>query len=140
MNFSQCQEFIGKIFPRKKVKYEFDEKCQGQYHIGFTNGVLNLMHQVECDKVKITLDGHDPIYGPILPYKLSIPWSMVVHLLNSKQDICIEDETLDQAADDPTGQIMKNLSEFSYLSLEVIKKKVEERQAKRNKKAEEPLE
>lgn len=124
MDFFQAQDLFKKMFPGKDIKYEFDELCQRQHDIVYTAGQPNLMHHVENDKVKITVDGQTPIYAPITPHRLSVPWSTMKSLIDLKKDVFIDDDTLKAVAQDTTGTAITNVCQYSGLSADVVNKKI----------------
>jgi len=72
MNLYQAQEFFKQLYPGKEIKYDFDDKCHRFYEIIITDGQPNPVHHCECNKVKVIVDGMDPIYVPIAPHRLAI--------------------------------------------------------------------
>lgn len=95
MDIYQTQELFNSMYAGKKVTYEFDEKCHRQYEVIMTDGKANTHHHVECDKVKVAIEGLDPVYVPILPHRMTISWEDMKPLVESRQKIqVVQDETI----------------------------------------------
>ena len=86
MNFYEAQEFFAKLYPGKKISYEFDDKCHRFYELVFTDGVPNPVHHIENRQVKVTVEGMDPLYVPIMPHRECADWDYMKNLINRKQN------------------------------------------------------
>ena len=84
MDLYQAQEFMAKINPGKKVDFEFDDNCHRFIEVVFTDGKPNDVHHVECHKVKVTVEGQEPIYMPIVPHRITTTYEAVKNYINSK--------------------------------------------------------
>lgn len=85
MDFFSAQDFFQKLYPGKDIKYEFDEKCHRKHELIYTDGIPNPVHHVENDKVKVTVEGSDPIYVPIAPHRECYEWEAIKKIINSKE-------------------------------------------------------
>lgn len=85
MDFYEAQDFFNQMYPGKKIAYEFDDKCQRKCEIVFTDGKPNDIHHVENNKVKVTVEGQNPVYVPIQPHRESKSWDEMKTLVNSKE-------------------------------------------------------
>lgn len=86
MDFFQAQDLFNKMHPGKKVSFEFDEKCQRVHELIYTDGIPNHIHHIENNKVKVTVEGQEPVYISILPHRECATWDYMKKLINSKQD------------------------------------------------------
>jgi hypothetical protein len=84
MNLFEAQNMFEKMHPGKKIDYQFDEKCHRVHELYYTDGKPNPIHHVESDKVKITVEGMEPIYISIAPHRECYTWEMIKGLINSK--------------------------------------------------------
>lgn len=69
MNFFQAQDFIKKMHPGKNIKFSFDNKCHRFYEIVMNDGKSNPIHHVENNKVRVEVEGLEPIYVDIQPHR-----------------------------------------------------------------------
>lgn len=69
MDYFQVQDFFKKLYPNNQITFELDKKCIDQAEIKFTNGKPNPIHHVEYRKVKVTVQGLDPLYIDIIPHR-----------------------------------------------------------------------
>lgn len=86
MDLFELQEFMGKLYPEKKITYEFDEKCHRVHELIYTNGVPNPIHHVENDRVKVNVEGMAPVYSPIRPHREVYSWESMKKMINGKPD------------------------------------------------------
>lgn len=84
MNYFQIQEFFKEMYPEKEIKFEFDHKCHRFHELVYTDGVPNKVHHVENHKVKVTIEGQNPVYVPILPHRECYTWEAIKEIINSK--------------------------------------------------------
>ena len=84
MDYFQAQDFFKQLYPNKKISYEFDEKCHRVHELIYTDGVPNPVHHVENDKVKVSVEGMDPIYVSIMPHRECYTWDLMKKMINSK--------------------------------------------------------
>jgi hypothetical protein len=86
MNFFKLKEFFKQLHPGKQIFYEFDEKCHRTHELIYTDGIPNEMHHIENNRVKVTVDGQDPIYMDIIPHRECVTWEYMKTLINNKPD------------------------------------------------------
>jgi hypothetical protein len=86
MDLNQCKIFFDKMYSGKKVEYNFDEKCQRVIAFLFTDGLPNTAHHIECDQVKISVEGLDDFYVPIVPCKSMGGFDYMRKVINQKAD------------------------------------------------------
>lgn len=84
MNFYETQDMFKQIYPGKQISFEFDDKCCRVHEIIYTDGLPNEAHHIENNKVKVTIEGMDSIYVPILPHRQVCTWSHMKNLIASK--------------------------------------------------------
>jgi hypothetical protein len=94
MDFFEAQNFFKQAYPGKKISFEFDEKCQRFHQLVYTDGNPNPMHHIENHKVKVTIEGQPPIYVSIKPHRETATWVHMKKLIDSKNDVHINDEDL----------------------------------------------
>lgn len=87
MNLYEAKKFFNNMYPNKLVNFDFDENCYRVCECIMTDGLPNIMHHVECNKVKVTVDGMDVVYVPIKPHRFNIPWSQYKNYINSKNEV-----------------------------------------------------
>lgn len=87
MNFFQAQDFFKKLYPGKNIFFEFDDKCHRFHELVFTDGKPHSLHHIECDKVKVTVEGNVPIYVDIVPHRFNLEWEEIKKIINSKNEI-----------------------------------------------------
>lgn len=128
MDLYQVEEFMKEMYPGKELSYEFDDNCHRTVEMMFTNGAPNLVHHVECNRVKVNIPGEPSRYVPIAPHRIGTSWDAVKKYVNAKQDVFIHDqqkqaysEAKDQREKD---NIIKQISDYSGLSIEQIKTKL----------------
>lgn len=69
MNLIEAHEFFKSMNPGKNVKLEFDQSCLYQIEIIHTDSLAHIMNHVEYRKVKVTVEGNNPVYVPIAPHR-----------------------------------------------------------------------
>lgn len=84
MNYFEAKEMFKKMYPEKKIDFEFDEKCHRVHELIYTDGKPNPVHHIENDKVKVSVEGMDAIYVPIQPHRECATWEHMKSLINSK--------------------------------------------------------
>lgn len=84
MNFFEAQDLFRQIYPDKQITFEFDEKCQRVNEIIYTDGVPNEFHHIENNKVKVNVQGMDPVYVSIAPHREICTWQYLRDLIASK--------------------------------------------------------
>lgn len=130
MDFFQAQEFFAKIYPGKQITYEFDDNCHRTVELVFTDGLPNLIHHVECNKVCVKVEGMDTAYVPILPHRFNTSWKAAKEYVNAKKDVHLNEEDISVCKElrktDPESYQSKvmDLCEFSGLSSEEIESKL----------------
>ncbi len=83
MDYFAAQDFFKKMYSGKEIQFSLDEKCHRKYECIITDGKANEVHHIECDKLKMTMDGVDQ-YIPIMPHRLGCTWDEMKKLINSK--------------------------------------------------------
>lgn len=130
MDFFQAQEFFNSLYPDSKIEFSFDEACHRFHQIVYTDGVPNLVHHIECDKLKVTVAGKDPIYVSITPHRLNCTWAGMKELINKKEDVYLskneieEIKALKDRDSEEYAKCIKQLSEFAALPVESIEEKI----------------
>lgn len=129
MNVYEAQEMFQNIYSGKKVSLEFDDNCHRTIEAVFTDGLPNLMHHVECRKVKVNVEGVEPFYAPIEPHRLTTSWASAKSYLNSKTDVHIpqEDLTAMNAIQDPQEKqlAIQQRADLAGLPIEHIQSKID---------------
>lgn len=130
MDFYQAQEFFKSMFPGKQITYEFDDKCHRFYEIVMTSGDPNMVHHVENDRVKVFVEGQDPMYVPISPHRETYTWAALRAKIDCKSDVHFTDAELDSLikANESSGfnmqDCLQELSSASGLTTEQIQSKI----------------
>lgn len=136
MDLYELQEMLNTQNPDKKFTLEFDPICQRVIEIVLTDGSPNVVHHVEHNKVKVTIDGMQPYYFPIQPHRVNYTWSAIQSILQGKKDIFIHENDLkelsemDKESDDYKNKI-NMLSDYSTLSFEQIENKITDYSSKK---------
>lgn len=94
MDFFEAQEFFKKMFPDKLLKFEFDEKCYYSMECILTEGIPNIMHHVECRKVKVSVDGMPDQYVPIKPHRFGCCWADLKRVISNKEEVWLDPNEL----------------------------------------------
>lgn len=84
MNYFQAQDFFKNMYAGKEIKFEFDDKCHRFHELVYTDGKPNDVHHIENHHVKMTVEGIDPVYIPILPHRECKTWDEIKAIINSK--------------------------------------------------------
>jgi hypothetical protein len=69
MNYFEAQEYFKKAYPGKNITFEFDDKTIRQIECIYTDGNLHPVNHVEHQKLKVTVEGAEPVYIPIMPHR-----------------------------------------------------------------------
>lgn len=77
MNLYEAQEFFKKMYPGKAISYEFDMKCLYQMEVIHSDGKPHKINHVEYQKVKVLVEGMEPMYVPIAPHRGCIEFDEV---------------------------------------------------------------
>lgn len=83
MNIYECKELFLSMNPGKNIDFDFDAKCIRKYEVIYTDGMPNDFHHVEHDKVKVTVDGKNPIYVNIDTHRENISWEGLKNLVST---------------------------------------------------------
>lgn len=128
MDLFQAQDFFQSQNPGKKISFEFDENCHRFCEFVMTQGSPNITHHVECNRVKVTIEGNpQSIYVPIAPHRLNVLWSDLKNLIMSKQDVYFNDNDLENLSSLSKEDYQNKMDEFikaSGLSQDSIEKKI----------------
>lgn len=84
MNLYEAKDFFKQMYPNKQISFDFDEKCYRFLEIVMTDGKPNPTHHCECQKVKVMIEGMDPIYVPIQPHRLCFEHDYMCDVLKDK--------------------------------------------------------
>lgn len=84
MNFFEAQEFFKKMYPGKKISYDFDDNCARMHEIIYTEGKPNTHHHVDNDQVRVSVEGMDPFYCPIQSHRLTVHWNDLSQIIQNK--------------------------------------------------------
>ena len=95
MNLYETQDFFKEMYPGKDIKYEFDEACHRTKEFVFTQGKPNCIHHIDCNKVKVTVDGMDPRYVPISSHRICGTWVEMKKMITSQNDVYIHPADLE---------------------------------------------
>lgn len=69
MNLYEAIEFFSRANPEKNVLCNFDKKCIKTIELTFTDGNLNEIFHVENNRLKVSVEGSDPVYIPIQSHR-----------------------------------------------------------------------
>lgn len=128
MNLYEAQEFFKQANPGKKIDFDFDEKCHRFNELVMTDGLPNMVHHIECNKVKVTIEGQNSVYVPIQSHRLGITWKTMLDMLNAKGDVHIHPDEIKvlgelKATPDIYALKMKQLMDHSGLTQAQIEAK-----------------
>lgn len=130
MDFLQLQEKMKKNFPDSNVKYDFDSNCERVLNICITDSQPHLYHFVEFNKVKVTVEGKGFEYVPIDCHRVTVTWSFMQEVLNSKTGVYIAPSDIQEirALKDTNSELYENsikqLVELCGLDREEIESKI----------------
>ncbi len=116
MDLYEAIEFFKGMFPDKQISYEFDDNCHRTLEFVLTDGLPNIVHHVECNKVKINIEGMPSQYVPIKPHRLGYSWSDMKKMINNKSDVYFNKEQIDELSEANVDQF----STFTGLSKEFL--------------------
>lgn len=89
MNLYEAQEFFKKLYPEKKVEFLMDDKCIRQIEIVHTDGLPNINHHVQYEKVKVMIEGLPEQYVSIAPHRMNMSWNSLKQYVNNKTEVWI---------------------------------------------------
>ena len=85
MDIYEAQEFFKQMNPGKQITFEFDANCIRFIECVHTDTEMHENNHVEYRKLKVTVQGNDPIYVPIIPHRMIIKADDVKnHIANVK--------------------------------------------------------
>jgi hypothetical protein len=120
MDFFQAQEFFNEMYPGKELTYEFDDTCHRTCEIIFTQGKPNLIHHIECNRLKVNISGESSKYVPISPHRMNTTWAAVKKYMGNQQDVFIHPQDIEDYKNAQTDldkkSILSRLCEHSGLS------------------------
>jgi diaminopimelate epimerase len=128
MNLFEAQEFFKSMYPNKKINFEFDEKCHRLHEVVYTEGNPHVVHHVENNKVKVSVEGMDSMYVPIAPHRENVGFAQIKSIINSKQDVFIHDQQLKNINDldkENKSNFIQELSTLTGLSTDAIYTKID---------------
>lgn len=131
MNFFETQDFFKEMYPNKLVTFTFDDNCVRQLECIMTEGLPNIHHHIEYNKVKVSVEDMPARYVPIQPHRMITTWSEYKKLITSKNEVNVHPDKLKlfkEAKNDPKRQLEYKfmIDEFqahSGMAKEVIEKK-----------------
>ena len=90
MDLFQCMDSFKQMYPGKQITFEFDDKCHFAHYILYENGIPNPIQYVESNKVKVTVEGMNPLYCPIITHREVCTWAKMKEMINSKPKPTVE--------------------------------------------------
>lgn len=138
MDFFEAQDFFKNMYPGKKINYEFDDNCHRKVEIIHTDSKPNMIHHVECNKVKMTVEGMPAIYVPIMSHRFNVSWKFAKTLIASKTDVFLHENDLETLLDmrdkdqNTYHGLLSEYSENSGLPQDKILEKMAQQAAKRS--------
>jgi hypothetical protein len=133
MDLIELQQMMTKSFPEKKIAYDFDYNCGRVINICMTDGIPHLFHQIEFNRVKMTIEGMEPQYVGIQAHRVSFTWVDIQKIIQEKvklEDAFISEvnikELLVMKVDKPDlfEKALEELVVASGLDMEKIKSKI----------------
>lgn len=94
MNIYEAKDTLKKMFADKLVTFDLDENCIKQMECVMTEGFPNMMHHIEFDKIKISVEGSSDQYIPIQPHRENMTWSTFKKMISDKNQIYIHPDTI----------------------------------------------
>lgn len=134
MDLIELQEMMNKSFVGKKIDYDFDLNCSRLINICLTEGVPHLYHQIEFNRVKVTIEGMESQYIGIQPHRVPFTWMDIQKMVEEKAklaDVFIPDINIKelQAMKESDAELFEkaldDLVTISGLDKEKIRYKIE---------------
>ena len=86
MNYFEVQDFVKQIYPNQNISIDFDEKCIRFIETTYTDGIPNVWHHFEYNKVKVTVDGVNQFYLNIIPHRITSDWKQMKNTIINMPD------------------------------------------------------
>ncbi len=86
MNLYQVENYFKDIYKGKNVFLDFDMNCVRQMEIVYSDGKPHESHHLEYQKVRVTVDGTEPVYVSIAPHRIGIEWKNVKEYISSCEE------------------------------------------------------
>lgn len=131
MDFYQAKDFLKEMYPGKEIKYEFDEACHRTKEFVYTDGKPNIVHHIECNKVKYTVEGLEAKYLPIMPQRFNLAWADMKKMISDQVDVHINPSEVDELKKHKASDMqqyaekIKTLSGYSGLTQDQIEAKLQ---------------
>ncbi len=77
MNYFEAQETFKKMYPDKNIAFDFDDNCVRIIECIYTDGELHYTNHIQYEKLKVSVDGMNPIYVPIQSHRMLIDADML---------------------------------------------------------------
>lgn len=82
MNFIELQKYLIKTNKDKKVEFTFDDNCMKKFMLNLEEGCACDIHQIECDKVLVKIEGLENQYIPIGQYFFNITHEEMIKFIS----------------------------------------------------------
>jgi len=129
MDFYSAQQFFANLFPGKKISYHFDKLCLRQLECVFTDGMPNVYHHVEFNKVKVDVEGMASQYIPIDSHRANISWASFKDVISEVTNVNVTENFLSAFASDSTPDekvaARAELQALTGLSDKIINEKIQ---------------
>lgn len=133
MDIVETQKMFKELYPDHLVKFEFDEKGIRKCECIMTDGLPNLHHHLEFDKVRVTIDGVLDKYVPITTHRITTTWAEYKKIILSKNEVFIHSDQikeLSEAKNNPDRlkeyeTMINELSQYSGMTKEDIEVKLQ---------------
>lgn len=132
MDFFSAQKFFADMFPGKKISYTFDQSCVRQLECVMTDGLPNVLHHIEFNKVKVDVENMSSQYVPIDAHRANISWASFKTVISDINDVFVTDNYLNvftiESTPEEKVQARQDLKNLTGLSDELINDKIQKAQ------------
>ena len=121
MNIYEAKEFFKKMHPNNLVTFSFDDTCIRHLECVMTEGLPNIVHHVEYNKLKASVQGGSDFYIPIQSHRENISWVDYQKVINAKNEVHIHPDAIKsfkETKNDPekSREYESMISQFQTLS------------------------
>lgn len=127
MNLFEAQEFFNKMHKGKEIKYEFDNMCMRQIEIVHSDSLPHLVNHVEYHKLRVTVEGEEPLYLPIAPHRMGISFAEIKKYVGECIDCYIPPSAIEEynkASDEEKSTLKNEIMNLSGLSEDLLTSKL----------------
>jgi len=93
MDIVETQKMFKEMYPDTLVKFDLDEKCLRKCECIMTEGLPNLHHHLEFEKVRVIVENILDRYVPITTHRVTTNWAEFKKIVSSKNEVYLHPET-----------------------------------------------